>query len=73
MVTVMGRPNGDDVVEVTLLLVPYQWAALEEQAHRDGVTAGCVLRRLVAAYLAGCDDRPGAGPAGGTASGPGST
>jgi hypothetical protein len=69
----MGGPHGDDVVEVTLLLVRCQWAALEEQAHRDGVTAGCLLRRLVAAFLAGCDERPGPGPAGGTPSAPGST
>ncbi len=40
-------PGNDEVVEVGLLLSARQLAALESAAHRHGLTAAQMLRRLL--------------------------
>jgi hypothetical protein len=51
-----GLPG--DVVEVPLLLSAGQMSALERAAHRHGLTAGEMVRRLLHDFIGGC-----AGPA----------
>jgi hypothetical protein len=49
--TLFGLPAGA-VVEVPFLLSARQLSALEEAAHRCGVTAGELARRALQAFLA---------------------
>ncbi|HEY8503359.1 MAG TPA: hypothetical protein VIL46_02175 [Gemmataceae bacterium] len=50
-----GRPGPcaeAEVVELSVLLPHWQLAALESAAHRHGITAGQMLRRLIGQALA---------------------
>ena len=48
-----GRSQGDDVVEVGLLLPAGQLLALEEAAHECGLSAGEMFRQMLQSFLAG--------------------
>lgn len=50
----------DKCVELALVMPGRQWAALERAAHRQGLTMGQLLRRLIAAQLT--EHEPGAQP-----------
>jgi hypothetical protein len=65
-----GLPGqAEGAVECPLLLTRWQLAALEAAAHERGLTAGQMLRRLVAEFCASassptgpCGYRPPSGP-----------
>jgi hypothetical protein len=44
--------NGDEVVEIPLLLQGWQMTALETVAHERGQTAGAMVRDLLRDFLA---------------------
>jgi hypothetical protein len=44
--------NGDEVVEIPLLLQGWQMTALETAAHQRGQTAGAMVRDLLRDFLA---------------------
>jgi hypothetical protein len=49
--------GNDEVVEVGLLLSARQLAALESAAHRHGLAAGQILRRLLGTLLGQAEQR----------------
>jgi hypothetical protein len=55
----VGAPDlGDgEVVEVGLFLTARQWASFEAAAHRRGLTAGELLRRLLGGFLGQAEQR----------------
>jgi hypothetical protein len=50
--------QGDDVVEIPLLLQGWQMTALETAAHERGLTAGEMVRDLLRDFLARLPDEP---------------
>jgi hypothetical protein len=52
------------ILEVPLLMSDWQMAALERAAHRNGVTAGELLRHLLHDFLAHAGERVGLAVAG---------
>jgi hypothetical protein len=46
-----SRRTEAEVLEVPLLLPAWQATALEEVAHRQGLTAGALTRRLIGDFL----------------------
>ena len=47
----MEPMSREGVVEIALLMPDWQAAALEEAAHRRGLTAGQMIRRLIEEYF----------------------
>jgi hypothetical protein len=72
----MNRPEGpttlelgsDEVIEVPLLLPGWQMSALEQAAHRRGLTAGEMVRSLLSDFFA--RPQPVQAPPGQTPPGP---
>jgi hypothetical protein len=59
-VTVVPDAAEKEIVEVAVLLAPGQLAALEAEAHRRGLTAARLARRLITAFLQSPDTLPDA-------------
>ncbi len=45
-------PRGEICDELPLLMPGWQWAALEREAQREGLTIGQFVRQLIGPYLA---------------------